>query len=78
MMQPSFWGQPTFEARDAETARHVEAIRELTKNRSPERTLAVATSSLKAIALFVVDRFGAREAMALLDSLRNEIMGMRQ
>ena len=77
-MQTSFWGQPTFEARDAETAKHVEAIRELTKNHGPDRTLAVATSSLKAIALFVADKFGAREAMALLDSLRTEIMGMRQ
>jgi hypothetical protein len=71
----SFWGKPTHKPKDKDVARFVEAIRTLTENQNPTRTLKIATSAFSAIVAFVVERFGPKEAIALLDTLRAEVMG---
>lgn len=70
----SFWGNPTLEPRDKDVARFLANIRELVENFSDQRALGLATSSLKAITEFVVERFGAKEALSLLDTMRGEIL----
>ena len=69
----SFWGDPQFEANDADVACFVELIRETTKNYGNTRALQIATSALKAITAFVAHSFGPKEALALLDRMRNEV-----
>jgi hypothetical protein len=75
-LETSFWGDPKYTPRDKDVARFVEVIRELTEKQSDTRALKTATSALSAIIVFIVERFGLKEALALLDRLRNEVTGV--
>lgn len=73
--QPSFWGPPTYAPKDKDVARFVEVINEITERYGKERSLRIATSAMQAIVAFIVHHNGPREALALLDRLRNEVFG---
>lgn len=73
--ETSFWGSPSLEPRDPDVARFLETIREITKNYPPKRSLSLATSAMQAIVAFVIHTHGPREALALLDKLKAEIVG---
>jgi hypothetical protein len=72
--ESSFWGNPTYKPADKDVARFVETIRELTEKTSKQRKLKVATSAMHAITAFVAHECGPREAVAILDKLRAELM----
>jgi len=72
--ETSFWGNPTYKPADKDVARFVETIRELTEKTSTQRKLKVATSAMHAITTFVTQECGPREALAILDELRAELM----
>lgn len=71
----SFWGPATFDPKDADVAYFVELIRSTTKNYGKARSLQIATSAMTAITAFVAYENGPKEALALLDRLRNEVIG---
>ena len=73
--EKSFWGEPTCQPSEKDVARFLEIIRELTEKQSDKRALRTATSALDAIVAFVAERFGVKEALALLDRLRGEVSG---
>ena len=68
-----FWGEPTFEPEGKEVAKFVEAIRKLTEKQGEDRCLRTATSAVEAIVLFIADRHGPREALAILGRLNDQI-----
>jgi hypothetical protein len=72
--ETSFWGNPTYKPADKDVVRFVEAIRELTEKNSKQRKLKVATSAMHAITAFIAHDCGPREAIAILDKLRAELL----
>lgn len=72
--QKSFWGEAKFEPGEADVAYFVEIIRTTTKNYGKDRALKIATSAMTAITAFVVYENGPKEALALLDRLRSEVI----
>ena len=71
----SFWGGPQLKPIDRDVAKHLASIRELTEDKGDKRSLQIATSALHAIIAFIVDRFGPKEALSLLDTLRSDLIG---
>jgi hypothetical protein len=78
MMKPrSFWGTPKIEPSNKDVARLVGVIREACAKSSDDRALTLATAALHATAAFLAHRFKPREALAVIDRVRAEILGER-
>ena len=70
----SFWGTPTSPPRGKDVAKFLEIIRKLTEKQPDRHALRIATAALVAIVAFIHDRFGPKEALALLDTEREKIL----
>jgi hypothetical protein len=55
-------------------ARLVTVIREACARSTDDRALSIATAALHATAAFLAHRFKPREALAVLDRVRSEIL----
>jgi hypothetical protein len=73
--RPSFWGAPRIEPTSKDIARLVTVIREACDGRPDGSALALATAALHATAAFLAHRFQPREALAVIDKVRAEILG---
>lgn len=71
----SFWGNPTYRPKDEDVSSFVDTIRELAGEQTDERALKLCTSAMHAIVAYVVERFRPKEALALLDKMRIELIG---
>ena len=71
----SFWGAPSVEPPSKDVARLVGVIREACAGSTDDRALSIATAALQATAAFLAHRFKPREALAVLDQVRAEILG---
>lgn len=73
-LEKSFWGDPQYSPKDDDVAYFVELIRETTKDYGKARKLQICTSAMQAITAFVIHNSGPREALALLDRMRSEVV----
>jgi hypothetical protein len=71
----SFWGAPKVEPMPKDVARLVTVIREACARRSDDNALELATATLHATAAYLAHRFQPREALAVIDRVRAEILG---
>jgi len=69
-----FWGKPSATIRDKDVVKFIEVIRKVTETQSRDRRLYIATNAMKAIASVIVADQGRKEAMAVLDKVRSEIV----
>ncbi len=74
-LRRSFWGAPKVEPPNRDVARLVTVIREACANSTDDRALLIATAALHATAAFLAYRFEPREALAVIDRVRAEILG---
>lgn len=73
-----FWGEPAAQPKSKDVAKFVGYIREQVKNKPKEKTLEIATGTMKAAAWFISQEHGPKEALAVLDAVRDEILAVPQ
>ena len=72
---PCFWGEPRIAPANKDVARLVTVIREACAGSTDDRALSIATAALHATAAYLAHRFQPKEALAVIDRVRAEILG---
>ena len=70
----SWVGPATYTSKAKDISKHADMIRDVERTMGRDAALRVASAALRGISAWIVTAIGPRELLAILDSIRNDIM----
>ncbi|WP_293857350.1 hypothetical protein [uncultured Alsobacter sp.] len=74
----SFFGKPSHEPRLRDISRHADTIREIERTKGRDAALKIATAAIEGILLWICTAVSPREAAAILDRVRTDVLNGRR